>query len=317
MALPRLNLALAVALALTVCAAAGGQKPPPAAEQLEVFPHLEVDPPGPAPAEEPQPAPKPPADPTVSCPWAEYIEDDEPVASLKKNSAEYNAYTWFVLMARQVSADDIARHVNEKLSFPNLFGVERGIFRGEIVRGKGRLKRLRWIGPTQALKAEGVKDLYEAWVFDPAYDGNPYCVVVTELPEGLKPAEEMDRWVSFEAFFFKRYKYQTAETVERQGQKRPVFRLAPLLIGRTLRLEAAPPAPANPNLSFSDSFVRGAVASVLALMAIVAGVTWWLRREDRRTRSRLSAARNPYAPVPSELTETPPEPLRRAGPFDD
>src|SRR5439155_6764154 len=121
---------------------------------------------------------------------------------------------------------------------------------------------------------------------------NPYCVVVSELPGGLKPAEKLDLPVECDGYFFKRYLYGA-----RDGR-----RLAPLLIGKSITPISEPAGAATSNVVWA---VPGAVLAAtfgfigLTLAAGVA-VVWWFRREDRRVRSRLRHIRTGRADMDGE-----------------
>lgn len=241
----------------------------------------------PAPPEKEEPNPK------MDCPreWLEHIEDDQRVLGLAESSDEYQAYNYFVLHARKFSPELLAKHSNRKLTFRRLFDEGRGEYRGEIVHVAGRLKRLNWIGTNEDLGRDGVKDLYEAWIFDAAYYSNPTCVVISELPPGLKYEDkDIDGvWVECDAYFFKRYRYRTETSV----------RLAPLAIGRTLTVTKAPVSGEREAISLAYS--RWFLPVLAALAAIVIGAFFvmhrWFKRGDRWVRRRLEDQKtvNPFS----------------------
>src|SRR5262249_18835766 len=129
---------------------------------------------------------------------------------------------------------------------------------------------------------EKITDLYEGWVFIEDYGQNPYCVVVSELPEGLRPAEKLDVPVEVDAYFFKRYLYGA-----RDGR-----RLAPLLIGKSI-IPKAGHAQASPNVVWAvpGPVVAGTLALIGITAAIGIAVVWWFRRDDRAVRARLAELR--------------------------
>lgn len=222
-------------------------------------------------------------DPRLDCPavWLEHIEDDVPVQTAKSNPDEYNAYNYFVLHARKVPPELLAKFARPELTFRVLFQADRGKYRGEIVHIEGKLLRLEWIGSNSALEAAGIKDLWEAWIFEDGADGNPICVVLTELPPGIKPAPVIhDTRASFDGYFFKRYKYKAQDAV----------RLAPLAIGRTLKVFASPPPTGSASTyeNLLSGIVPIGVGLVIGVAVVLVGLTFWFRRGDRKVKERLN-----------------------------
>src|SRR5260370_39616558 len=89
----------------------------------------------------------------------------------------------------------------------------------------------------------GIGVIYEAWIFDKELRGaNPVLVVITDLPQGVAVGEQMDIPVSFDAYFFKRYRYVAGDGT----------RECPMLIARTLQvLATAQEADSGSMLSFT------------------------------------------------------------------
>jgi hypothetical protein len=224
-------------------------------------------------------------DPRCDCPqeWLEHIEDDTGYGKGGvTNPDEILAYNYFVLRARQVPAELMAKHARPELTFSLLFGPDRSKYRGEIAHVEGRLKRLIWIGPTTGLEREGVKDLYEAWIFrEGHYDYPPICVLVSDPPPGLTPAEDIrDVTVSFDGYFFKRFRYDAADKKAR---------LAPLVIGHTMKLKA-PVVNAGDTATFSafsKYFVPFGIALALLMVGAIVAISRYFRRGDRAIRARL------------------------------
>jgi hypothetical protein len=226
-------------------------------------------------------------DPRLDCPrdWLEHIEDDVPVQSVQSSPDEYNAYNYFVLHARKVPPEMLAKNARRELTFRVLFQKDRGKYRGEIVHVEGKLLYLKWIGSNSALEAAGVKDLWEAWIFEDGADDNPTCVLLTELPEGIKPADRIhDTRASVDGYFFKRLKYEAHDAT----------RLAPLVIGRTLTARAAPPptGPASEYESLLGDLLPVGIVSVVSLTVILVALSWWFRRGDKHVRTKLGEIRS-------------------------
>src|SRR5207302_5396320 len=127
-----------------------------------------------------------------------------------------------LVLARKTSERALARGARRDVTYAHLW-EEPGKHRGQIIHVEGRLRRLRKFDASRIAVKEGVPVLYEAWVFEEQYYHNPYCVIVSELPRGLRVGDKLDDRAGFDGYFFKRYRYQAGDTV----------RDAPLLIGRT------------------------------------------------------------------------------------
>jgi len=220
-----------------------------------------------------------------------FVEDDAPVRNASQNRDEALAYDLLFLHAHRMPNDVLRTAARRDLTFAHLFGPERSKYRGELVHVEGRLRLLRRYDPPESLPddPDRITDLYEGWVFIEDYGQNPYCVVASVLPEGLKPAEKLDVPVEFDAYFFKRYMYGA-----RDGR-----RLAPLLIGKTITPKSGL-VEASQNVVWA---VPGAVvAATFALVGVTAGVgiaiVWWSRRSDRDVRARLEQLRQQGAEFP-------------------
>ncbi len=229
-----------------------------------------------------KPAPKTENDPTASCPWVGDIIDDEPVMSLSENQEEYKAYNYFVLQARKFSNSVLAEHADKNLTWRVLFDRDRAKYRGKIVHVEGRLKRLVWIGSNKELESQGIKGLYEAWIFGENLFSNPTCFILTELPEGLKPGDDISNvTVHADGYFFKRYKYKAVNDT----------RLAPLIIGRTLSVVTVPTTTDVGAEAFGRLFVPTVLALALAMVAFAYVLHRWFHVSDRKVQQALQSAR--------------------------
>jgi hypothetical protein len=164
--------------------------------------------------------------------------------------------------------------------FAHLFGDDRARYRGALVRVQGRLRLLREMAlpPTLQGLDDDLTKLYEGWIFIEGFGENPICVVFSVLPPDLAPAETLDRWVSAEGFFFKRYRYAAKDG----------WRDAPLLIGKTLT-GATPPTRSGSSLwNMPAAAVTGVLIVVGLTVLAAAAVVWWFRRQDRMIRSQVA-----------------------------
>jgi hypothetical protein len=250
---------------------------------------------------EPAPEEKDAAKPTtpppwkMDCPeeWLLHIEDDHPVMALNQNEDEYHAYNYFVEFAKRQPLDVLAQNARKELTFRRLFEPGRAQYRGEIVHVQGRLRRLNWIDANQALKNDGINDLYEGWVFDEAYFSNPTCVVFTELPPGLKTAEDMNVWVSFDGYFFKRYAYKAADG----------WRMAPLVIGRSIAAKQPVANSSDIQRAYSVWLIPLGLVLVVLMIGTALLLGKFFRRGDQLVHARVAGIKkpNPFdesAPLP-------------------
>src|SRR5262249_53735934 len=123
---------------------------------------------------------------------------------------------------------------------------------------------------------QGIKYLYECWVFSETPNSTPECIIVTELPEGVEVGEDVSYQVIFDGYFFKKYLYVTGS-----GQGRYTL----LLIGRTLQV---PAIEVSTGYMLIWLVVIGSVIVVAILFTV--GLGWWFRRGDEQVRARLAEA---------------------------
>jgi hypothetical protein len=229
----------------------------------------------------------------------ESVKDSTPIRS----GEEGLAYCEALVKAHQTSEQVFQQSVTRGLTYPNLYH-EPELHRGKVVHFEGRLRRLIRLEPPAETKLDGLKDQFEGWMFDPErYGANPVCVIFTDLPDGLEPGDKLDVRVSFDGYFFKKYRYPAADGL----------RDAPLLIGHTIILKQG-------SLK-TDSEEGGLFSGMMAItfLAVLGGVfflaflvTLWYRRSDRLVQSRLlNAQTSTFVPPPAEgiVPENPLEPV--------
>jgi hypothetical protein len=237
---------------------------------------------------------QPATDLTFKSELLDHVADDAPLPALWLNRHEVLAFDKLVLHSRQANPDVMRQSARRDLTFANLFGDERARHRGQLVHLEGKLRLLRHLDLPGTLQGidEGLTELYEAWLLDRAADAF-YCVVVSDLPPGLKPSEDIDRPVECDAYFFKRYRYETREHSADGGN---VQRLAPLLIGRTIRLNAES-ASGSALWAVPGAVLFGTLSIVGLSVAAGVAVVWWFRREDHKVWARLRPTPPPtFAP---------------------
>jgi hypothetical protein len=216
------------------------------------------------------------------------IRDDRPLPSKwNQDEDEQRSYSAVLFEASRISAAAFRKGARSDITFAHL-AAQPSKYRGQIVHVEGKLRQLRRFDPPATARAAGVKDLYEAWIFDPVQFGaDPWCVLFTELPAGIKVGDNKTPMVSFDGYFFKRYKYESRNT-----NKEEHWRTAPLLIGRTVVLTPAPAAPpAEAEEDWAASLIPIFLGFVAGSIGLAFGLGWWFRRGDGKVRARLNLAR--------------------------
>ncbi len=213
--------------------------------------------------------------------FLERIKDEKPLLGPSIDDLEASAYCESVLMAYQTSALAFTQSARKELTFSDLMTKPK-TNRGEVVEIKGRLRRLRKITPPAALLNVGVSELYEGWVFQEMYGPNPVCILFTELPNNIQPFEKDDFLIEFQGYFFKKYRYKTANS----GSENP-WKDTPLVIGKTLNVKRG----SIESYEEGSTWAKGllplfTVASLVVLTGIIALIIWFLRG-DQKTTNRL------------------------------
>jgi hypothetical protein len=211
------------------------------------------------------------------------VADREPVVpSPDLNLSEFQAYNYLVSRAARTPDPLLARHARHDLTFAHLF-EEPEKYRGQVVHIEGRLRRLRKFDQSRQLRREGVSVSYEGWIFGEHYFSNPYCVVVTEIPKAIAVGERLEQDVSFNGYFFKRYRYRAGDGL----------RDAPLLIGRTLtpREPAAVQAGTESPTTLTSQLLMVFLSIVVGTIFLGGILIWWFRRGDARVQRQLDRAR--------------------------
>lgn len=221
------------------------------------------------------------------------VKDLTPIRSNAEDSDEYDAYNDLVLHANRFATADLQTAARLDVSYGDLFSKVRVDYRFELIQFTGRLKRLRRIEANEFLKANGVKELFEAWVV-PNNDNNPMCIILTEKPDGIEPNLEYNPSypVTATGYFFKLFEYQSQEPSEKT-KGAFLTRRAPLLMGKSIALR--PVEDRDGGGPWREVFLP-ALLTFLGLAAVFAlGVTWYFRRGDRRSIQILESKKgNPF-----------------------
>jgi hypothetical protein len=194
-----------------------------------------------------------------------------------KEKQEYDAYCEALLLASITSDKAFANSArpNDALTYGHLFH-DPWMHRGKVVTIKGRLKRLReWLPPRPVFR-QGVEKYYEGWIYADTPGSNPVCVMIAEVPPGMKLGEWIDYPVVFHGYFFKKYHYFTAKDQ----------RVTLLCIGRTVTPVATVGRSIDSGLS--TGFLMGIVGFIVTILLAVILLHWMLSRGDRRFRNRIA-----------------------------
>lgn len=212
------------------------------------------------------------------------VEDEKPVQGYEQNRWEAQSYNYLVAHASRVPLAELMKRGRRDITYVHLF-EEPEKYRGQIIHVEGFLRRLIRLDAPKILQNEGIKEIYEGWIFDKAVN-NHYCVIVTEIPEDfarrLQAGEPFNDSVSFYGYFFKKYRYKTAEV---DKNKRQIWRDAPLLIGRSFAL---PPGGLSPTAEMMPILL----ATIGGTIVLAVFLAWWFRRGDRAVQARLAGTRN-------------------------
>jgi hypothetical protein len=198
---------------------------------------------------------------------------------------EPEAYCEAVWKSSLVSLGAFANSTHEGVTFRDLLSDPHK-YRGQVIHYEGQVRSIRSLDPPLMVQARGIKQLYECWIFGSQDGINPVCLVCTELPEGVAPGERLSLMASFDAYFFKSYRYQAV------GNRMGTARLAPLFIGRSFVLTwPAPSATSEGAEMESKALLLIFLGGVFATLVLGIGLHWWFRRSDRQVSARLKEMR--------------------------
>jgi hypothetical protein len=204
------------------------------------------------------------------------------------DAGEMEAYCEALYKASLASSGAFANSARRDLTLAHLLN-EPARYRGEVFHFDGDVRLIRRFDPPGMLEAKGIRDLYECWLFNTQrYGTHPVCLVCSELPKGVEPGEHLLLGAEFDAYFFKKYRYESADS--KPGQQR----LAPLFLGRGFTLTRPVVAPQPEEDGFaggSKSMLVFFLGAVVAVLVLAFAGHWWYRRADRRVQERVRMAR--------------------------
>ncbi len=184
---------------------------------------------------------------------------------------------------------------NEHLNWGVIFAAPSS-YRGKVIPMKGSLRRLRKLPAPYQLVHRGIPFVYEGWVFTATYGSNPLCVLFIRLPEGVAIGEKIEHEVTFNGYFFKRYKYYSSK-----GWKRTLHFVAPTFETK--------PKPEDTGLSDLITKVFAFLAFFGVITAVGLGIVRvWYLMHDAKVRNRISKAKEKLvdSPFDDQPSESPP-----------
>jgi hypothetical protein len=248
--------------------------------------------------DEPVPTEAPPLDPA----WLRSVRDEKPFLdmrarapedlkspALREGYEEYLAYCQAILLASQIPADAFAKSAaeNPTLTFGHLYREPRR-HRGQVIHMQGRLKRITQHDPPPLAERQGVKAVYEAYIFPEHRKGAPPVIVIfTDLPPTLEVREDYEEppLVAFDAYFFKKHRWVSGK-VDPKGRREVISSL--MFIGPTLAVQEAPARPGGRSvMPIPAPVLYGAIGFVGLALLMLIGVNLWYRQGDRKVRARL------------------------------
>ena len=240
--------------------------------------------------------------PPLNAAWLDEVRDEKPFLDLRERTPdelrlpryrgayqEYLAYCQAVVLSAQLPAAVFARSAtdNPDLNFPALYN-EPARHRGKVVHLEGRLKRLsRYDAPLPAQR-QGVKWVYEGWIFRDT-PGPPVVVIFTDVPPELKLGDAVrPPRVAFDGYFFKKFRYRSGKE-DHAGRWQMLTTL--LFVGPTVKVQTGPPPRSGAPMAspLSGPVVYGVIGFVGFAVILLVGLNLWYRRSDRTIRSRLVA----------------------------
>jgi len=231
--------------------------------------------------------------------FLERVKDEKPIYGASIDDLEASAYCEFVLMAYQTSALAFTQSARKELTFSDLMTKPK-TNRGEVVEIKGRLRRLRKVTPPVALLNVGVSELYEGWVFQEMYGPNPVCILFTQLPDHLQPFEKDDYLIEFQGYFFKKYRYKTANSASENPWKD-----TPLVIGKTLKVTRGSIEAAEEGTSWAKGLLPLFVVFIVVVTSGIIGLIIWFLRGDQKITTQLRNRQTEIDPLFKDYSANP------------
>jgi hypothetical protein len=225
-------------------------------------------------------------------PQFEFVEDDAPfiyrgnkIADPKRQTAairEQQAYDYVLNFAKRQPIERLKKYSLKDVPVENLYRNIRSDYLRELIHVEGKLALVEAMKPTEELeKFADIDQLYAVWVY-PKGTNKLFCVVVSELPEGVKIGEDFNTWVSFDAYFFKLWHYESRRRKEdADNPDKRQWERAPLFLGKTIVVQG----PVKEEPTFSSGMLYGIVGGLGALCLAAVGLGLWFRKGDKHIRT--------------------------------
>jgi hypothetical protein len=194
------------------------------------------------------------------------------------------AYDLLLTRAREATPADLAGRSRRDVFYAHLWDQPKG-YRGVPVHLLGTARRVLYYKS----KLSRTGWLYEAWVFTPDGQNNPYVCVFEEAPKGFPVGPNVSERVVFNGYFLKLMRYEAGD----------VPRAAPLLVGR-IGWTPRPDASGSPDRS--AYWLAGAVA-VMFLISLARWIVQLRRSLAPKPRPSILLDRPTDEIAPADLAE--------------
>jgi hypothetical protein len=193
--------------------------------------------------------------------------------------AELKAFDYILGFASRQPIERLKKYSIKDVPVDNLFRPIKQDYLRELLHFEGKLSLILAMKPTADLKElEKVDQLYEAWVF-PRGSSKLVCVVVSELPDGVKSGEDQNVWVAFDAYYFKLWHYESRQAKDKADPDKRQWLRAPMFLGRTIEII---PEQTVVESIYTPTMLISVVSGLAALCALALGIGLWFRKGDRQ-----------------------------------
>ncbi|MBS0265345.1 MAG: hypothetical protein JSS02_25650 [Planctomycetes bacterium] len=202
------------------------------------------------------------------------------------------AYMRMMKWAMSRSTAELEERADRDITFSKLW-MSPQLYRADLLRLRLKIARvIRYSGKEVTENSLGLKEIYEVYGETDDSGGNPYVVVVPELPPGINVGIESKGDVVFVGYFLKILGYQAFEKA----------RGAPLLIGRIRNAGAAKNRIGSSRMSGLDQLLLVGGAVICAALLAVSCYRM-LRMSGRRPVRLSSLSEAPAVDVESWLAQ--------------